>query len=149
MRTEYAIDGRPSQTGDEAVVSGQGVHTVAYHSVDNAGNVETPDHTCTVKIDALGPKTTAYAASVSRGHAVTLRYFVADLTPRATVTLRIKTLSGVTRRTISLGARSTNRALGYRYVCDLARGTYRYYVYARDQAGSAQRRLGYATLRVR
>ena len=102
-----------------------------------------------MKIDALGPETTAYAASVYRGHAVTLRYLVADLTPKATVTLRIKTLSGVTRRTISLGLRATNRALGRRYDCGLARGTYRYYVYARDQAGNAQRRLGYATLRVR
>jgi hypothetical protein len=53
----------------------------------------------------------------------------------------VRTLSNVTRKTISLGARATDRALGYRYACNLARGTYRYYVYARDQAGNAQRRL--------
>lgn len=148
MRTEYAIDGGLWQTGDRAVVSGQGVHSVAYHSVDNAGNAEAPQ-TCTVKVDALGPQTTAYAASVYRGHAVTLRYRVADLTPKATVTIRIKTLSGITHKTLSLGLKATNRALSRRYVCSLARGTYRYYVYARDQAGNAQRRLGWAKLIVR
>jgi hypothetical protein len=149
MYTEYAIDGGSLQRGDQAVVSGQGVHTITYYSVDNAGHTETPAHTCTVKIDALGPQTTAYATSVYRGHAVTLRYRVADLTPKATVTLRIRTLGGATRKTVSLGLRWTNHALGYRYVCGLARGTYRYYVYARDQAGNVQRRLGCGTLRVR
>jgi hypothetical protein len=148
MRTQYAIDGGPEQQGDRAVVSGQGVHIVAYYSLDNAGNAETP-HTCSVKIDALGPLTTALRASVYRYHTVTLRYSVADLTPKATVTIRVKTLSGVTRRTMSLGLRWTKRALGVRYRCRLPRGTYRYYVYARDQAGNAQRRLGSATLRVR
>ncbi|HJW76829.1 MAG TPA: hypothetical protein VJ787_14390 [Thermoleophilia bacterium] len=147
LRTEYAIDGADWQTGDQAVVSSQGVHSVAYRSVDNALNVEA-SQTRTVKYDALGPQTTAYATSVYRGRAVTLRYRVADLTPKATVTLRVKTLSGVTRKTISLGTRWTGRTLGYRFTCNLARGTYRYHVYARDQAGNTQGRLGSATLRV-
>jgi hypothetical protein len=147
MRTEYSIDGASPQAGDQAVVATQGVHKVAYRSVDIAGNLEVP-HTCTVKYDALGPQTTAYATSVLRGRFVTLRYRVADLTPKATVTLRIKTRSGVTRKTLSLGLHRTNRALGYAFACSLARGTYRYYVYARDQAGNGQRRLGSATLRV-
>ena len=101
-----------------------------------------------MRIDPLGPLTTGYAASVYRGHGVTLRYRVDDLTPKAAVTLRIRTLSGRLRKTLSLGWRWTGSVLGYRYSCGLARGTYRVSVYARDQAGNAQRRLGSATLRV-
>jgi uncharacterized delta-60 repeat protein len=59
--TYYALDGGPAQAYDSTagiVVSDPGVHTVAYWSVDNAGNEET-HHTLAVRIDRAAPTTSA------------------------------------------------------------------------------------------
>ena len=50
---------------------------------------------------------------------------------------------------ISLGARAPNTTLTYRWRCTLARGSYRFYVYATDGAGNAQSRVGSNRLTVR
>uniref|UniRef100_A0A4Y8PSN3 Ig-like domain-containing protein n=2 Tax=Paenibacillus athensensis TaxID=1967502 RepID=A0A4Y8PSN3_9BACL len=47
--TYYRIDGGAQQTGTTATLTTNGVHTLAYWSVDTAGNVET-SHTVTVTI---------------------------------------------------------------------------------------------------
>ena len=53
--TYYSIDGGAAQTYSGSFnVSADGTHTVAYWSVDNAGNVEGA-HYQTVKIDKVGP----------------------------------------------------------------------------------------------
>ena len=129
-------------------VAGQGVHAVRYRSVDLEGNVEEA-RTCTVNIDAGRPVTSARAALVRRGARVTLRYRVADLTPRANVRLVVKTTAGAPRKTLRPGWRGTNAPRSASWRCTLARGTYRFFVYATDQAGNRQKVAGSARLVVR
>ncbi|GAB3763044.1 hypothetical protein FB382_001317 [Nocardioides ginsengisegetis] len=52
--TYYAVDGGTSHQGSSLTLSTEGVHTLTYWSVDNAGNTE-PAHTVTVKIDLTDP----------------------------------------------------------------------------------------------
>jgi hypothetical protein len=128
-------------------IAGQGVHTILFRSTDKAGNVE-PTQTCTVRIDAGGPVTTARAARVRRGARVRLRYRVDDLTPRASVRIVVKTRAGRPRATLRLGLRTTNALQTASWRCRLPRGAYRIVVYAVDQAGNRQVRAGTARLSV-
>lgn len=52
--TYYAVDGGDQQQGATLTVNTEGVHTIHYWSVDQAGNAETPK-TATVKIDLTKP----------------------------------------------------------------------------------------------
>ena len=129
-------------------VSGQGVHTVRYRSTDKDGNVEVT-RTCAVRIDAVGPVTSARAASVRRGARVTLRYRVDDLTPKANVRLVVRTPGGRQRAALKLGWRGTNAARSLSWRCTLVPGAYRVVVLATDQAGNRQATAGSARLTVR
>ena len=67
--TEYSVDGNPSYTAGTSVVipapadgSNDGSHTIAYFSVDNAGNIETIKST-TVLIDATPPTCASCSAA--------------------------------------------------------------------------------------
>jgi len=150
MQAEVDGAGWTSLSGEPAAlrVAGQGVHTVRYRSIDLAGNVEEA-RTCTVRIDAGRPTTRARAALVRRGARVNLRFRVADLTPRANVRLVIRTTAGAPRKTLRPGWRGTNALRSASWRCTLARGTYRFVVYATDQAGNRQRVAGSARLIVR
>ena len=55
--TTWTLDGGEPQSGTEVSVSGDGEHTVAYFSTDNAGNAE-GEHSVTVRIDGGAPETT-------------------------------------------------------------------------------------------
>ncbi|MDM5291737.1 glycine rich domain-containing protein [Peribacillus simplex] len=55
--TYYQLDNGSTHSGNEIKISAEGVHTLTYWSVDNAGNEET-QHTTTVKIDKTVPVTT-------------------------------------------------------------------------------------------
>jgi hypothetical protein len=52
-------------------------------------------------------------------------------------------------KTIAVGAKAPNVSLSYHYRCMLARGAYRFYVYATDRWGNTQTRVGQASLTVR
>jgi hypothetical protein len=56
--TYFTLDGGTEQTGTTVDVTEEGVHSLVYWSVDNAGNVESK-HTVSVKIDKTPPMTTA------------------------------------------------------------------------------------------
>ncbi len=53
--THYILDGKPSQSGTSVAISGDGIHTLEYWSVDKAGNAE-KHKTVEVKIDGTSPK---------------------------------------------------------------------------------------------
>jgi len=95
----------------------------------------------TIKLDMAPPVTKApYAAAVVRGAIAKLRYRVNDaLSPRATVTIRIKTLAGTPVKTLSLGRHVTGKLLTASFVCHLAKKKYRFEVFAKDLAGNAQK----------
>ena len=66
--TKYSLDGGTTWTQGTSVTipapsdhSNDGLHTVSYYSVDNAGNTEATE-TCTVKIDTTPPTTTVSGA---------------------------------------------------------------------------------------
>jgi hypothetical protein len=147
QRTETRTGLTDWVAGEVLVVQGQGAHTVLYRSVDLAGNVE-PDRACTVKVDTVGPRTSAWAMAVHRGARASLRYRANDLTPTASVRLVIRTRAGAVRKVFRLGSRATGTALVRRFRCFLARGVYRYTVYARDEAGNPQSIAGRARLTV-
>ena len=52
--TQFGIDGGGWRTGTAVTIGTEGVHTVVYRSVDNAGNVEAT-HAAEVKIDNTAP----------------------------------------------------------------------------------------------
>ncbi|MDB5084159.1 MAG: hypothetical protein JWN30_1045 [Bacilli bacterium] len=56
--TYYTVDGGLQQSGTTVIFTTEGVHTLTYWSVDNAGNVETAN-TATVMIDKTPPVTSA------------------------------------------------------------------------------------------
>ena len=149
---EAGVDGADLESlgGSPATleVGGQGVRLVSYRATDKNGNVE-PTRTCTVRVDVEGPVTTARATSVRRGARITLRYRVDDLTPKASVRLVVRTLSGRLRATLRPGWRATGAPHGATWRATIPRGTYRVWVYATDQAGNGQTVTGRARLTVR
>ena len=130
-----------------------GENTVAAWSTDWCGNVEDPGAVVTVKIDTEGPKTYAYPpATVKAGKKAraTFGYRVNDVTPKSSVILKIKKKSnGKTVRSYALGNKSTGVRLKYKVKPNLAIGVYVLYVYATDQAGLKQSKLGYKTFKVK
>ena len=103
--------------------------------------------------DTKGPRTYApRSATVRKGARAVLYYRVTDnISPRASVTIRIRTRAGVLKKTLTLGLKRTGPALRHvRFRCRLSRGVYRFTVYARDLSGNAaQQPLGRNRLTVR
>ena len=102
--------------------------------------------------DTGRPTTSApRSASVRKGHSATLYYRVSDgQSAAATVVIRIKTRSGLTRKTLTLGMRGTGSLRHASFTCALARGKYRFWVDARDYSGNPARRpLGHNWLTVK
>jgi hypothetical protein len=97
-----------------------------------------------------GPKTYASAnVTVKKGKAVTFKYGVAeDVSAKATVSLKIKKGATV-KATIKLGLVNCGSWLTKKWTCKLAKGSYRWYVYATDQGGHAQVLLGTKALTVK
>lgn len=131
--------------------SGDGVKAVSVRSIDWCNTVETPAATATVKIDTLGPKTSgAVPSTVKKGAKVKFGYRADDTTPKCTITLKIKKASnGSVMRTYSMGSTSSGTSLTYVVAPGLAKGSYKYYVYAIDQAGNGQSKLGVKSFTVK
>lgn len=102
--------------------------------------------------DVTGPRTSAWRATAKRGGKARLQYRVDDLqSMTAKVTIKLRNARGKTVQTVSCGPRATGKryVVSVRLKRSLAQGRYTYAVYARDESGLAQTRLGKATLTVR
>ena len=151
--TEYSTDG-VTWTKEATLTilaaadhSADGVHSVDYHSADAAGHVE-PVQTCEVRIDTVPAAPRALAAArVAKGKTATFKYRVDDfvgatpLSPTATVKLLIRRQVDArwrTVKTLNLGVCATNVALSHKWACTLAKGSYTFFVAAKDAAGNPQ-----------
>ena len=66
-RTEYQLDGGAwTKYAAPIAITGDGSHTLAYRSVDKAGNLEV-SKTLTAKVDATAPTTTSTVGSADNG----------------------------------------------------------------------------------
>lgn len=156
--TRYDVDGGGWTEGATCTVaapadhSNDGTHTVAFFSVDAFDNAEAVQ-TCTVSIDTRKPQPRApYSASVTRGRTATLRYRINDAAPcagTARPVIKVRTLGGRLVKTFRPAARPVGAWLKLRFMCKLARGTYRFTVYATDAAGNRQARTASNKLVVR
>jgi hypothetical protein len=121
-------------------------------AVDGVGGAGAASHVA-VNIDTTAPTTRGLAeASVVRGRTVKLRYQVDDArpgSPTARVTIRIRNGRGTTVKTLRPGVTTVNTPHVTAFTCTLPKGTYRFFVYATDAAGNAQRVVGSSRLTVR
>ena len=134
--------------------SGDGVKQVsAQYFGDLAGGDRTysPVRTISVTLDTKRPVPKApRSASVRRGAYVKLAYRANDaLSPKARVTIKVKTLGGKTLKTMTVRSAVTNTSLTKRFRCALPKGSYRFWVYARDLAGNTQAKAASNRLTVR
>lgn len=109
----------------------------------------TPTPTPSPTPDSVGPTTHARAASVRRGHTIRLRYEVTDdKSARSQATrLVVKNARHKVVKRFALGARKIATWYSVRWT-PKARGTSRYYVYAKDLASNKQAKVGSAGVRV-
>jgi hypothetical protein len=156
--TQYKLDTGPWTTATKLTIlapashAGDGLHAVLYRSVDKAANVEAT-HSCSVRIDTRRPKPVAnWTATVSSGHTASLAYDISDPrpgAPTADVTVRVLTPAGHLVKKLKERGVPVNSRLVASFVCRLARGQYRFYVYATDAAGNTQSRVASNLLTVR
>lgn len=130
-----------------------GEHTLKYWAQDVNGNVEAQQVvTFEIVADSVKPTTSASKATVVRGRTATLKYKVTDAQPTkgtATVWIKFKNSHGKTVRIISEGSVTVNESLKATFRCRLAKGTYKYYVYATDASGNWVSKPGSAKLTVK
>lgn len=142
--TRYSLDGGSWIDAAAATVaaptnhSNDGVHVLAYDSVDVLGDVDSPTPSCEVKIDTRAPRVSAYAAVVRRGRVARLRFRIADPAPscgRANVKITIKR-AGKVLKSFALTKVVVGRQLFKSFRCRLPRGTYTWSLAATDVAGN-------------
>jgi hypothetical protein len=131
--------------------SGDGSKLVQVQATDWCNKLQPLPTQATVLIDTRGPTTTAScSSSVKKGKTLNLGYKASDaLSQTCAVTLKIKNSGGSTVKTLSLGQQRSNTKGTYPFTCNLAKGKYRYYVYAVDLAGNKQTSAGSKTFQVK
>ena len=156
--TQYRLDHGGWTTAASLTVAAPGTHAddgshiIRYSAVDDAGNVEKALD-AVVRIDTRRPRVvTNWAASARRGRTASLRYVVSDPrpgSPTATVTIRVTTRSGRLMRKLTAKTVRVDTHLTASFACTLAKGRYRFSVYATDAAGNRQAKVSSNTLTVR
>jgi len=129
----------------------QGAVTVNVQALDWCNKVGTAQ--ATVSIDTTQPGTEALKdVSVKKGKTANLKYRVsepANLSPTADVVIKVKRSNGTTAKTFTMDDVPMNSQQTKSFKCNLAKGTYKWYVYATDLAGNAQENIAQAKLKVK
>jgi hypothetical protein len=151
----YSLDGMSTTVpGGSAPVSvpasPNAHHTLTFQASDGAGN-QSVAQSLSFTIDTTGPVTKAKLTYARANHAVRLPYKATDnLSPKVKgVKVVVKNSHGKTVKTILV---STAKYVNTWYSVSWtpkAKGTYRYYVYAKDLAGNAQSVRGWAKVVVK
>ncbi len=122
-----------------------GLHTVSYYSIDNAGNGDSSlARQVTVRIDTTRPAFSLRSAarvSVRRGHALSLRYRARDAggTCKLVVTLSRKVGKQVVKYTYTLSTRHVSSWQTHKLYLTRPCGTYTAVLRLRDPAGNLGR----------
>ena len=134
--------------------SGDGVKRVDVEYRDGAGTIVAASDS--IGLDTAPPVTRApVAARARRGRLVTLRYRVDDLSPcgpRAqTVRIQVRAPGGAVVKRIKVANRPVNTTLGVSFTVPPSwrKGIYVFRVFAVDDAGNVQAKVGSNTLTVR
>jgi hypothetical protein len=154
QKVQYmAPPGVPAWTDGTAYTvptSAQGAITVSAQALDWCNKVGTAS--ATVNIDTTQPGTRALKnARVLKGNTARLKFRVVEpsgLSPRADVVIKIEKSNGSTAKKISMDYVKVNLDRRAAFVCNLAKGTYTWYVYATDLAGNTQANVAHAKLTV-
>ena len=137
--------------------SNDGQHTFEYWATDWIGNESWHSEysaSFSFGVDTQAPTTVASSAvRTARKRIVTLKYRVVDASPNggtASGKVKVKNSRGKVVKTLTFSGKPVNTRLTSTFFCSLKKGSYRYYVYATDVAGNAQRApAGSNTLKVR
>ena len=131
--------GTPTALFDSTSDAPLGVNTMYYYSVDGMNNTESVKAT-TIKVDNVKPATTAPSKSTIRRRRKGRLYFRVDdpYTDNRTYVKLVIKKGRSTKKTLNLGLVKANQKTYASYTPRLAKGTYRFYVYATDQAGNIQ-----------
>ena len=125
----------------DARTTANGAHALTYQAADVAGNLESLN-TLTINVDTKKPTTAApHAAAVHKGRVAAVKYKASDAAPNsgtATVVIKIKNHAGKVVKSLNVGTVAVNVLRTKKFTCTLARGTYRFSVFARDAAGNTQ-----------
>ncbi len=150
----YTLDGVETtvlgvSTAVSVPVSPNGAHTLVFRATDHAAN-PSPDQTLRFTCDSTGPVTAGKATSGRVNRVIYLRYKIGDnLSPKAkAIKIVVKNRAGKTVKTFRPTTKNTATWYRVKWV-PKRKGTYRYYVYAKDLAGNAQRTRGSAKVVVR
>ena len=149
-RTELSSDGGVSWADTTTLkVTQNGATKILYRAIDRAGNA-TRIFSRTVYVDSLRPVPLApSAASCRHGGKATLRYKVKDICVTVNVRIVIRNSHKKAVKTLTLKGKPVNKLLKARFTCKLAKGRYKFYVYATDQAGNRQVKAASNRLTVR
>lgn len=144
--TQWALNGGAPQTlvGSTITIGtvAQGAQTVTVWSTDWCNRVEQPAVSAVVKIDSIGPVTYVSApSSATRGARIAFKYRADDVSPKCSIVLKIKKSGGSVARAYELGKKPSKKTYTYAVNPNLAKGTYKVYCYAKDEAGNTQSEL--------
>lgn len=146
--TEWSTNGVAWTRGETAAVGGDGLITVSYRGVDNAGLVSATQ-SITVRVASTPPTVRARDASVKKGRKATFRFNVTAVTPAAQIVIEVRSRSGRTLSTHRYARVTTNADVSRSLRVGLKKGSYVIRIGAVDEAGNVQSRRGTATLTVR
>lgn len=154
-KTQYRVHGTTAWTdaaGNQFTVlaTENAKLTYDYQAVDKAGNASAP-HSLELKMDSIRPRTYGQNRSGRVHRSINVKYKIQDnLSPKAkSVYVKIKNSKGHVVKTQKFSAdKNMKKWYSFKWT-PKAKGTYRYYVYAKDLAGNAQNRAGWAKIKVK
>ncbi len=136
-RAQISVNGGVSYVTKKSLTVRNGDVKAYVRAIDRTGNASAPRLLGRWKIDSTKPKPAALNASVRRGSTARLRYRIADYSP-CLVKILVKNRRGATVKSLSVKGARPLSWLSKTFRCKLARGTYRWYVYATDSVGYRQ-----------
>ena len=156
-KTEYRMVKSPAQpwisaVGNQFIVlaSDNAVETFEYRALDKAENASLVG-SLKLRMDSIKPQTHAKDASGRAHHAVALKYKISDtMSPKAqSIWIKVRDTSGRTQSLTISGTKTIGKWYSFSWT-PRASGAYKYYVYAKDLAGNAQKTpVGWGKITVR